>query len=357
MIMWGTPTFIGALLASAVLLRRMPLVALAVTLAGSVAPSLAPPEQLPASSFQVVVACVAGLEVCYMAATRTRRVSLTAVAVASAGLPILVLGFPLPDQLPNGQSGTPVPVITVLVPLVMIIGWLIGHSIRQARGRTELVQAQAAAQTVLAERLRIARDLHDVVAHSIGIIAIQAGSGRRVFDARPDEARDALAAIEATSRETLSGLRRMVKGMRNADPEPGPGQAPLDPAPGLAGIERLAAVTRDAGVKVDVDWHGSREPLPADIDASAFRIIQEAVTNVVRHAGAGRCRVAISQQDGQLSIEVTDGGSGGSGAGTGYGITGMRERATLLGGDFSAGPRPEGGFRVTARLPLPAPAR
>jgi signal transduction histidine kinase len=195
------------------------------------------------------------------------------------------------------------------------------------------------------------------VAHSIGIIAIQAGSGRRVFDARPDEARDALAAIEATSRETLSGLRRMVKGMRNADPEPGPGQAPLDPAPGLAGIERLAAVTLDAGVKVDVDWHGSREPLPADLDASAFRIIQEAVTNVVCHAGAGRCRVAISQQDGQLPIEVTDSGSGCSGAGTGYGITGMRERATLLGGDFSAGPRPEGGFRVTARLPLPAPAR
>jgi signal transduction histidine kinase len=149
----------------------------------------------------------------------------------------------------------------------------------------------------------------------------------------------------------------MVKGLRNADPEEGPGQAPLDPAPGLAGIERLAAMTLDAGVKVDVDWHGSREPLPADIDASAFRIIQEAVTNVVRHAGTGRCQVSISQQDGQLSIEVTDSGRGGSGAGTGYGITGMRERAALLGGDFSAGPRPGGGFRVTARLPLPAPAR
>src|ERR1700733_11554810 len=136
MIMWGTPTFIGALLASAVLLRRMPLMALAVTLAGSVAPSLAPPEQIPASSFQVVAACVAGLEVCYRAATRARRVSLPGVAVAGAALPILVLEFPLPDQLPNGRSGSPVPVITVLVPLVMIIAWLIGNSIRQARGRT-----------------------------------------------------------------------------------------------------------------------------------------------------------------------------------------------------------------------------
>ena len=241
--------------------------------------------------------------------------------------------------------------------LATIIAWLIGHSIRQAQAQAELIRAQAAAQTAMAERLRIARELHDIVAHSIGIIAIQAGAGRRVFDTSPDQARDTLAAIEATSRDTLSGLRRMVTGLRRAEPEPGPGQAPLGPAPGLADVERLAATTLDAGVRVDVDWHGSREPLPADIDLSAFRIIQEAVTNVVRHAGTDRCQVGIDQQDGQLSIEVTDSGHGGSGAGTGYGITGMRERAALLGGDFSAGPCPGGGFRVAARLPVPAPAR
>jgi signal transduction histidine kinase len=126
--------------------------------------------------------------------------------------------------------------------------------------------------------------------------------------------------------------------------------------PGLAGIERLAAMTLDAGVRVDVDWRGSREQLPADIDASAFRIIQEAVTNVVRHAGTSQCQVSISQQDGELSIEVTDSGRGGGLAGTGYGITGMRERAALLGGHFSAGPRPSGGFRAAARLPLPTSA-
>ena len=239
----------------------------------------------------------------------------------------------------------------------MIIAWLIGNSIRQAQARAELVRAQAAAQTVLAERLRIARELHDIVAHSIGIIAIQAGSGRSVFDASPAEARDALAAIEATSRETLSGLRRMMTGLRRAEPGSGPGQAPLDPAPGLADLERLAAMTLEAGVQVEVEWLGSREPLPADIDLSAFRIIQEAVTNVVRHAGTDRCLVWIDQQDGYLSIEVTDSGRGGGAAGTGYGITGMRERAALLGGDFSAGPRPGGGFRVAARLPVPAPAR
>ncbi len=241
--------------------------------------------------------------------------------------------------------------------MVTVIAWLLGQAIRQAQARAELRRAQAAAQTALAERLRIARELHDIVAHSIGTIAIQAGAGHRVFDARPAEARDALAAIEATSRETLAGLRRMMTGLRLAEPEPGPGRAPMSPAPGLADIERLAAMTLEAGVQVDVEWRGRREQLPADIDLSAFRIIQEAVTNVVRHAGTDQCRVLIDQQDGQLSIEVTDSGRGGSVAGTGYGIVGMRERAALLSGDFSAGPRPGGGFGVAVRLPVPALAR
>jgi signal transduction histidine kinase len=355
MIMWGFPVFVCALLAPALLLRRWPLASLVVTLGGSVASMVLQPRP---SYTLVVLACVVGLEICYIAATRTRRVSVTSAAVAAAGLLIPLQSVPSLGSLRGGGVGTSaISVVTIAVPLFIIIAWLIGHSIRQAQARAELVRAQAAAQATMAERLRIARELHDLVAHSIGIVAIQAGSGRRVFDARPDEARDALAAIEATSRDTLSGLRRMVTGLRRADQEPGPGQAPLDPAPGLADIDRLAATARDAGVQIEVDWHGSREPLPADIDLSAFRIIQEAVTNVVRHAHTGQCQVSIGQQDGQLSIEVTDSGRGGSMAGTGYGITGMRERAALLGGDFSAGPRPGGGFRVAARLPVPAPAR
>jgi signal transduction histidine kinase len=346
------PAFGCALLASASLLRRRPLTAVAVALGGSVfITALKPPQ---ASTLLIVLAGAAGIEICYIAATRSRRVSAAAVAIIAVGL---LIPFPGGDRLALLRGGTVGPGVA----LVTIIAWLIGHSLRQAQAQAELLRAQAATQTAMAERLRIARELHDMVAHSIGIIAIQAGAGRRVFDARPAEARDALAAIEATSRETLSGLRRMVTGLRRAEPEPGPelglGQAPLGPAPGLADIERLAAVTLDAGVQVDLDWRGSREPLPADIDASAFRIIQEAVTNVVRHAGTGRCRVRVDRQDGQLSIEITDSGRGGAVAGTGYGITGMRERAALLGGDFSAGPRPGGGFRVAARLPVPAPAR
>jgi signal transduction histidine kinase len=356
MVIWAFPVLGCALLASALLLRRRPLTALAVLLGGSVA-AMALESSVPAGTLQIVAACAADIEVCYIAATRTRAVSVTGVAMAGVGLLTLLLAVPSTGMHPGGNAESALAPATIAVPLLTIIAWLIGNSIRQAHARAELVRAQTAAQAGMAERLRIARELHDMVAHSIGIIAIQAGSGRRVFDARPDEARDALATIEATSRETLSGLRRMVTGLRRADPEPGPGQAPLDPAPSLADIERLAATTLDAGVQVDVDWHGSREPLPADIDLSAFRIIQEAVTNVVRHAGTGQCQVSISQHDGQLSIEVTDRGRGGGPAGTGYGITGMRERAALLGGDFSAGPRPGGGFRVAARLPLPALAR
>jgi len=346
--MWAFPVLCCALLASAVLLRRRPLVGLAVMLGGSVA-AMALKPVMPASILEIVITGAAGIEICYIAATRTWRVSATGVAMVGACL--LIPGSPGGLDLAPFRGG---------VAVVTIIAWLIGYSIRQAQARAELVRAQAAAQTAVAERLRIARELHDIVAHSIGIVAIQAGAARRVFDARPDEARDALAAIEASSRETLAGLRRMMAGLRRAGPEPmgpGPGLAPLGPAPGLADVERLAAMTLDAGVQVDVDWHGSREPLPADIDLSAFRIIQEAVTNVVRHAGTDWCRVWIDQQDGQLSIEVTDGGRGGAAAGTGYGITGMRERAALLGGALEAGPRPGGGFRVAARLPLPAPAR
>ncbi len=356
MIMWGFPVLGCALLVSALLLRRWPLGAMAVTLGGSVGSMVLEPRPVVA----VVVAVAAGLEICYIAATTSRRVSVAGAAMACAGLLVPLLAVPSLGSLRGGTVGSAgPPVVTLVVLVVAVIAWLIGYAVRQAQAQAELVRAQATAQAAMAERLRIARELHDIVAHSVGVIAFQAGSGRSVFDARPDEAREALATIETASRETLSGLRRMVTGLRRAEPEPGSWLAPLGPTPGLADIDRLAATALDAGVRVevDMDWRGSREPLPADLDLSAFRIIQEAVTNVVRHARTDQCRVSISHQDGQLSIEITDSGRGGTGAGTGYGITGMRERAALLCGDFSAGPRPGGGFRVAARLPVPARAR
>jgi signal transduction histidine kinase len=381
--MWELPVLLCIVLASGLGLRRWPLAALGVLVAGSLGVVLGGSVATtvlrsgPVIAGLLVVICAAGLEICYLAATRTRRVWLAGLAMVGVSLLAGVLAVPHTESalVPYGGVGqTQGEVIAAIaVVLVTVIGWLIGYSVRQAHDRAELVRAQAAAQTALAERLRIARELHDMVAHSIGIIAIQAGAGHRVFDASPAEARDALAAIEATSRETLSGLRRMVTGLRRAETESGQapsGSAPVVPAPGgdggreppmreagLADLERLAAATQEAGVRVDVDWQGARAPLPADLDLAAFRIIQEAVTNVVHHAGTDQCRVSIGQQDGQLSIEVTDRGRGGDPSGTGFGIIGMRERAELLGGDFTAGPRPEGGFRVAARLPVPAAAR
>jgi signal transduction histidine kinase len=356
---------VGLVVLTAWLVRRRPLWALALLLACCVAAVLTPSGWQPTlfaadlpllPTLPVLLILLVGTTICVIAGTRPRRTSVTAALVSLGLLTGLLVAFqtgPLLVALRTGPLGDEVLGLVVTIA----IAWLIGNSIRQSRTHAEELRTQAEAQAATAERLRIARELHDMVAHSIGIIAIQAGAGRRVIGTQPAEARDALAAIETTSRETLAGLRRMLGALRRADPGGEPGTAPLDPAPGLADVSRLATATADAGVLVDVQWCGQHRPLPADVDTSAFRIIQEAVTNVVRHAGTGHCRVSIDHQDDELSIEVVDDGCGGTTTGTGYGIDGMRERVGLLHGQFAAGPRPGGGFRVAARLPVPAAAR
>jgi signal transduction histidine kinase len=234
--------------------------------------------------------------------------------------------------------------------LTAVIAWLVGHSVRQGREYAQQLSAHTAARAVAAERLRISRELHDMVAHSIGIIALQAGAAAQVIHTQPGRAREAMIAVETTGRETLTGLRRMLGALRQAEQA-----SPLHPLPGLADVDRLAAATTAAGVRVEVRWQGQRRPLPPEIDLSAFRIIQESVTNVVRHAGTRSCRVFIDHREEDLAIEVIDSGRGSDAMiDTGYGLAGMRERVALLHGDFTARPRPEGGFQVTARLPVPA---
>ncbi|WP_052440926.1 sensor histidine kinase [Streptacidiphilus anmyonensis] len=304
----------------------------------------------------------AQLALCYICATQPRKVSTPAAVMAYTTLVGYELGR-VAEGLPFVRTYNVLPML-----LILALAQLIGGSIRTRRIFAAASRAQATEQAITEERLRIARELHDMVAHSIGIIAIQAGVGSRVLDSQPEEARAALQAIEATSRETLSGLRRTLVALRQADPAPGSLLAPLAPAPGLDDVDKLAATTTEAGIRVDVAWHGERRPLPGDIDLSAFRIVQEAVTNVVRHSGARSCRVSIDYGAEQLALEIVDDGrvggplggphsTHGSGAGSGFGITGMRERVSLLHGEFGAGPRPEGGFRVTARLPLPRGGR
>ncbi|NYI07816.1 sensor histidine kinase [Allostreptomyces psammosilenae] len=329
-------------LAGSVLLRRRPLTALGLLLAGSTCTAMA----LTSTEITFTQFMAAEVALAHIAATRPRRSSVVAAVMALG----VLFGYAVARLMLGFFIGTST---ELAVALTTVIAWLVGDSIRLGREQALTAHSQA----VTAERLRIARELHDMVAHSIGIIAIQAGAARMVIDTQPTRARDALGAIENASRETLSGLRRMLGALRQAEGASGRGGAAT--APGLADVDRLAAATTAAGVHVEVRWRGERRPLPAEIDLSAFRIIQEAVTNVVRHAGARRCRVTVDQRDGELAIEVVDSGRGvhgrGATAGAGYGIVGMRERVALLHGDFTAGPRAEGGFRVAARLPVSEP--
>jgi signal transduction histidine kinase len=283
--------------------------------------------------------------------------------------------------------------VFVPVGLASVLAWMTGYSVRQRRLYVVTLQQQAAHSAVAEERLRIARELHDVVAHSMSVIAVQAGYGQYVIDASPDGARDALGAIQATSRDALEEMRRMLGVLRQQDVTQGPavagpatgeepagGQAPVDgqapagggttarpaplaPAPGLARLDRLIERTRGAAVRVRLEVSGHPRPAPAGVDLSAYRIIQEALTNVVRHAGTGAsCVVHVAFTDADLVIRVTDDGGlpvalpsvSVAIAGTGHGIIGMRERVHLCGGTFSAGPLPNSGFQVTATLPLPA---
>ncbi|MBT2440760.1 sensor histidine kinase [Streptomyces sp. ISL-36] len=336
-------------------LRRTPLLALAMTLFGSTAVVVGTPSSVHASlsvsyQGQFLSYLAVDLVLGFIVATRARRASVLAVAVSFVVQLLVVGSFSHGDNLTvNG----------VIALLAMGTSCMVGLLSRERREHAVALRTQEVAEAVTAERLRIARELHDMVAHSIGIIAIQAGVGSRVIRTQPAEARESLLAIEATSRETLSGLRRTLVALRQADLGAATSEeAPLAPSPGLADIERLAAATADAGVRVDLRRSGEERPLPADIDLSAYRIVQEALTNVVRHAGTGCCRVAIDYGGEELSVEVVDDGRGptaNGGVTHGFGLVGMRERVGLLHGHLSAGPRPEGGFRVAARLPLPEP--
>ncbi|WP_338775913.1 sensor histidine kinase [Streptomyces sp. DG1A-41] len=217
-----------------------------------------------------------------------------------------------------------------------------------ARERAE--RAEAARRRADEERLRIARELHDVLAHSISVINVQAGVGLALLDSDPEQARTALTTIKAKSKEALGEVRQVLDTLR------APGDAPRAPAPGLDRLPELVEQAASAGLTVDVEGEPPR--LAPGTDLAAFRIVQEALTNVVRHSNSRHARVHLAHDSGALRLRVDDDGpaTGADAGGSGNGLAGMRERATALGGTIEAGPRPDGGFRVLAVLPLTASA-
>ena len=236
---------------------------------------------------------------------------------------------------------------------------LIGRSTRARAQRMVLLeeeQLQRERVAVGEERARIARELHDVVAHSVGAMVAQAQGAGRVLERDPARAREALDAIERAGRNALDEMRRSLGVLRRTDAD-----APLAPQPGMGDLPALIAQARDSGLQVELLTDGAPAPLPSGIDLSAYRIVQEALTNTLKHAGPVPTRVAIRYRDDELELEICDDGalgrsaidaSAGNGAG-GQGLLGMRERVAVYGGDLNAGPRPEGGFVVRASLPLP----
>lgn len=324
---------------------RRPVMVLGLVLAESVAYAASNGKTWPL--MPVVIALI-----CHIAANRSRRASASAAVLASA---VFIGEFWAAGAGPDTHVSDVLSTVAG-VSLTFAVAWMIGNSIRRQREYAVALRTQSAGQAVIAERLRIARELHDQVAHSIGIIALQSGAARRVIEVEPVGARDALGVIEETSRETLAGLRRMLGALREADSDSEATPSQPDDAPGLADIERLATTSAAAGVRVEVQWRGQLRPLPPEVDLSAYRIIQESVTNVIRHAGTRHCQVLVDYRDEELAIEIVDDGHGPLVEATGYGIPGMRERVSLLHGRFHAGPRPEGGFRVEALLPVRAGA-
>ena len=213
--------------------------------------------------------------------------------------------------------------------------------------------AEQARRAVDAERLRIARELHDVVAHTMSTINVQAGVAAHVIDQQPEQAAQALEAIKQASKEGLRELRGILNVLRQADE-----QDERSPAPRLAQLDELVENVTRAGVPTSVSVHGRARTLAPTVDLTAYRIVQESLTNTLRHAGPTTASVTLSYTDQDLHVEVLDGGRGrvdGAPEGAGHGIAGMRERAEAAGGTLVAGPRPEGGFRVQARLPLNSP--
>lgn len=282
-----------------------------------------------------------------VAVTRERRSGPSATFVGGlsvAGAAVLMVTGA--QDYPGGTQ----PVQIAVGVLVLGATWAAGSSVRERRESMRRFIEQMAERAKVEERLRIARDIHDVVTHSIGLVAVKAGIANHVLVTHPEEAKEALAVIEDVSRTALRDMRATLKVLR---PDHADGES-LRPAPGLSDLPALIKTAEAAGVRVELRTRYADEP-PDGIALSAFRVVQEALTNVIKHAAPTRCEVSIVAEKGSMKIDVTDDGPGPAHRtvvlGGGLGLVGMRERVAAHGGTITTGPRPGGGFQVSAALP------
>lgn len=317
--------------------RRVPLGAAAVVLvatASCMATGVIPDFAFPAPALATGIALYS-----VGAAVPDRR----GLAALAAGAALVAAAMLVAADSADGPGRLEV----AFVVLTFGACWLLGWTLRERRAHATRAAEQATMQAVTEERLRIAREIHDIVGHSLTVIAVKSAIGSHVATQRPAEAGAALDVIAATSRSALTELRRAVSALRT-EPE-------FAPTPTLADLRRLADRAADAGLAVRLDVQGDCD-VPDGVALAAVRIVQESLTNVVKHAGPTSCRIAVVGSPGELRVEVTnDGVPGRRPAADGAGLTGMRERVALHAGALTAGPREDGGFRVLATLPYERP--
>jgi signal transduction histidine kinase len=256
----------------------------------------------------------------------------------------------LPHLLGDAAAPTVSKAIGLAVWLILLAAFVeIARVKRERHLELERTEKQKALAQADQERLLIARELHDVLAHNVSLINVQAGVALHLLDEQPDRARPALEAIKNASSETLREMRSVLDILRRPGEQP-----PRSPTAGVAGLDELVSRTQAAGISVDASVTGEPRGLPASVDVAVYRIVQEALTNVARHAHPAAALVSLAYGDDAIEIVVEDDGlrAGEANGSGGNGIAGMRERVTTLGGEFTAGPRPDVGFRVRARLPL-----
>ncbi|MFJ2024964.1 sensor histidine kinase [Streptomyces sp. NPDC087897] len=277
----------------------------------------------------------------------------TAIAVwtvtAAAGVVLQLMA-------PSGRDAGSALLLTILGAVVLVIGGVVrerGEATRRLAEQETISEAERAQRTLLEERTRIARELHDVVAHHMSVITVQADSAPYRISGLPEPAREEFAAIAAAARESLGEMRRLLSVLRSDGSE-----GDRTPQPGLDRLQQLVEATVRAGLPVELSLAADLGEVPPAVDLSAYRIVQEALANVVRHAPGARTRVSVRASRGHLNVLVVNGPAPKpaaplESAGTGHGLVGMRERVRLTGGSLDTGPLPDGGFRVAARMPLP----